>query len=233
MFLGIFFLPQEKCTLQKRMYFSIVGSSLSHCVFYHLRVVQKKAPGGGPTNENSNPDPDCSPKKVFRKVHWLAKLNSVCETSFFQQAHVQLVILVHMRFSVIVQFTIRHPSFHSMCRFTRTLHLATSSHTQKSKENCEIDTTTTITHTRTSSPSSHANTHTWLASFHRESVPWRGTWLPLESHSYSRRLHMFEFLHIDIQSIRADITLCGVWWVWRVVPWCVEGKREWEGKRIF
>ena len=39
-------------------------------------------------------------------------MNSMWETSYFQQAHVQLAILVHMRFSVIVQFTRRHQWFH-------------------------------------------------------------------------------------------------------------------------
>ena len=35
----------------------------------------------------------------------------MCETSFFQQARVQHVILVHMRFSVVVQFTRRHQRY--------------------------------------------------------------------------------------------------------------------------
>ena len=37
-------------------------------------------------------------------------------------------------------------------------------------------------------------------------------------------LPRLEFPHFDIQSTRADMTLCECGWVWCLVPWCVCGR---------
>ena len=81
----------------------------------------------------------------------------MCATSVFQQAHVQLVILVDMRFSVIVQFTTRPASSCNRCHSSQTLHLDMLSRTPYFKKAVVFSSST---HTRTSpSPPTHHTHH--------------------------------------------------------------------------